>query len=209
MASIHTPELLAPAFDDTKDNRQPDLYTAEYLASLPLHNVPPALLSMKISARYMIIKNYNPDVGVCNGTLCELIQCTRNLAHVRETIVASPSIHHCIRNIITNQVRLTTGKSAGRVVALPRLSCHVSSENSGLPFDFTRVQFPLIPAYCVSVHKSQGQSLDKVGVVADQESFAHGQLYTAFSRTCGWDKIMVMMPSDDIFVQNLVYSHFL
>jgi hypothetical protein len=83
MSAIHTEELLAPAFDDTKDNRQPDLYTPEYLASLPLHNVPPALLSMKISARYMIIKNYHPDMGVCNGTLCELLQCTRNLAQVR------------------------------------------------------------------------------------------------------------------------------
>ena len=30
----------------------------------------------------MIIKNYNPDAGVCNGTLCELILCTRNLAQV-------------------------------------------------------------------------------------------------------------------------------
>lgn len=86
MSAIHTQELLADAFDDTKDNRQPDLYTAEYLASLPLHNVPPATLSLKISARYMIIKNYNPDAGVCNGTLCELILCTRNLAQVSECL---------------------------------------------------------------------------------------------------------------------------
>ena len=113
------------------------------------------------------------------------------------------------QKLISNQVRITTGKSAGRIVALPRLSCHVSRENSGLPFDFTRVQFPIIPAYCVSVHKSQGQSLAVVGVVAEQESFAHGQLYTAFSRTCGWHNIFVMLPRDDVSVTNLVYPHYL
>jgi hypothetical protein len=85
MTAIRTPELLVSAFDDTKENRQPDLYTAEYLASLPLHGVPPAILSLKISARYMITKNYNPDTGVCNGTLCELLACSRNLAQVRRS----------------------------------------------------------------------------------------------------------------------------
>ncbi len=85
----------------------------------------------------------------------------------------------------------------------------MSRENSGLPFDFSRVQFPLIPAYCVSVHKSQGQTLAKIGLVVDQDSFAHGQLYTAFSRTSGWDNIVVLMPSDDDNVMNLVYGHYL
>jgi hypothetical protein len=83
MAAIHTPELLSSAFDDTTENRQPDLYTPEYLASLPLHGVPPANLSLKLSARYMITKNYNPDIGVCNGTLCVMLKCSRNLVQVR------------------------------------------------------------------------------------------------------------------------------
>ena len=107
------------------------------------------------------------------------------------------------------QVRLTTGRQAGRIVALPRMSCHVSKENSGLPFDFARVQFPLIPAYCVSVHKSQGQTLERIGIVVDQDSFAHGQLYTAFSRTSGWFNISVFVTSGDDFVTNLVHRNYL
>lgn len=89
------------------------------------------------------------------------------------------------------------------------MSCHVSKENSGLPFDFSRVQFPLIPAYCVSVHKSQGQTLERIGIVVDQDSFAHGQLYTAFSRTSGWLNISVFVTSGDDFVTNLVHRSYL
>ena len=187
MAAIPSEAFLASAYDDTKDNRQPDLYTSDYLATLPLHGVPPATLVLKVGARYMIMKNFNPEAGACNGTLCELLQNTRNVC----------------------QVKIQSGIHTGRVVCLPRCSCHVSRENSGLPFEFSRVQFPLIPAYCVSVHKSQGQSLTKIGVVVDQDSFAHGQVYTALSRTSGWERIWVMLPLGDEDISNMVHRHFL
>jgi ATP-dependent DNA helicase PIF1 len=187
MAALPGEPFLSSAFDDTKDNRQPDLYNDDYLASLSLHGVPPSLLSLKVGARYMITKNYNPSVGACNGTMCELQQVSRNTCHVK----------------------IQSGCHTGRVICLPRCSCHVSRENSGLPFEFTRVQFPLIPAYCVSVHKSQGQSLAKIGLIVDQESFAHGQVYTALSRTSSWLNITVMLPNDISHVTNKVHQHFL
>jgi hypothetical protein len=204
MAKIETAEMLAAAFDDTKDNRQPDFYTPEYLAALPLHGVPPALLSLKPTARYIITKNFNPDAGVCNGTLCELLHATRSLAQVCICIATVE-----LKIMIPMQVRLTSGRQAGRIIALPRMSCHVSQENSGLPFAFSRVQFPLMPAYCVSVHKSQGQTLERIGIIVDQDSFAHGQLYTAFSRTGGWMNISVYVTSGDDFVTNLVHRSYL
>ena len=142
------------ALDDLKDNKNPDQYPAEYLASLPLNGVPPASLTLKVHGRYMITKNYDTHRGACNGTLCEMLQYTR----------------HAV------QVRLLTGTQKGRVMKIPRCSSHVSQENSGLPFCFTRIQFPLIPAYCVSVHKSQGQTIHKVGLFITQDCFAHGQL---------------------------------
>jgi PIF1-like helicase/Helitron helicase-like domain at N-terminus len=178
---------LAPAHDDTRDNRHPELYTDDYLASLPLHGVPPSALPLKVGARYMVIKNYNPIVGACNGTLCELLQFTLYLC----------------------QVKIQSGIHAGRVVMLPRCACHVSRENSGLPFEFTRIQFPLILAYGASVHKSQGQSLFKIGIVVDQESFAHGQVYTALSRTSGWGSIHVITNGDEDYITNKVHRHLL
>ena len=157
------------------------------MASLPLHGVPPSSLPLKTGARYMLIKNYNPAIGACNGTLCELLKYSRNICHVK----------------------IQSGIHEGRIMMLPRCSCHVSRENSGLPFEFTRVQFPLIPAYCVSVHKSQGQSLARIGLIIDQDSFAHGQVYTALSRTSDWGNICVMLNSGDDYIVNIVYRHFL
>ena len=146
--------LQAHAFDDVKDNRNSSLYTDEYIASLHLNGVPPASLLLKINGRYMITKNYDVARGVVNGTLIEMLQYSRHIV----------------------QVKLLTGTQKGRIIQLPRCSSHVSQENSGLPFAFSRVQFPIMPAYCVSVHKSQGQTLDNVGLWIDQDCFAHGQL---------------------------------
>jgi ATP-dependent DNA helicase PIF1 len=119
-----------------------------------LNGVPPASLLLKINGRYMITKNYDVARGVVNGTLIEMLQYSRHIV----------------------QVKLLTGTQKGRIIRLPRCSSHVSQENSGLPFAFSRVQFPIMPAYCVSVHKSQGQTLDNVGLWIDQDCFAHGQL---------------------------------
>jgi hypothetical protein len=187
MSAIPGEAFMASSYDDTRDNRHSDLYNEDYLATLPLHGVPPATLMLKIGARYMITKNYDPSVGACNGTMCELLHTSRTMC----------------------QIKIQSGIHVGRVICLPRCSCHVSRENSGLPFDFTRVQFPLIPSYCVSVHKSQGQSLTRIGLIIDRDSFAHGQVYTALSRTSGWDSISVLLPDNADHIVNKVYRHYL
>ncbi len=50
--------------------------------------------------------------------------------------------------------------------------------------DTTEVIFmPLRPAYAITIHKSQGQTFDKVNIVIGQGgAFAHGQLYVALTR---------------------------
>lgn len=44
----------------------------------------------------------------------------------------------------------------------------------------TLVQFPIVPAYGITIHKAQGLTLEKV--VLNPSTFAPGQLYTALSR---------------------------
>jgi ATP-dependent exoDNAse (exonuclease V) alpha subunit len=43
-------------------------------------------------------------------------------------------------------------------------------------------QIPLIPAYALTIHRSQGLTLDRVCVDLHQRIFEHGQFYVAVSR---------------------------
>lgn len=46
----------------------------------------------------------------------------------------------------------------------------------------TYVQFPLMPAWAVTIHKAQGLTLSRVMVDLDRGAFAEGQVYVALSR---------------------------
>jgi hypothetical protein len=179
--------LSATAFDDMQFNKDLDAYPADYIASLTLHGVPPSTLNLKVQGRYMLVKNYDAKRGAINGTLCELLVSSRHLL----------------------QMRLLSGTQQGRIIMLPRCSFTVTSENSGLPFQFCRVQFPIIPAYCVTIHKAQGQTLAMAGLYMDRDCFAHGQLYTALSRVGGWHNLAVLLLSNEPFLRNLVRKHVL
>ena len=169
------------AFDDLSDCSQPDLYPSEYVASLEIHGCPPGMLSMKPKARYMIMRNLYPP-AICNGIMAELIRSTRFLC----------------------SVKLLNGPGKGSIVCLPRTTFYVTSEESGLPFSFKRRQFPLTPAYCLSVHKSQGQSLKLVGLVGDADAFSHGQVFVALSRVGSWDQFVFFSPRSETFIKNKV-----
>ena len=55
----------------------------------------------------------------------------------------------------------------------------------------TRTQFPIIPCYAITVHKSQSLTLDSVVVHCSQE-FVHGQTYVAISRVKSSNNLQVI-----------------
>jgi ATP-dependent DNA helicase PIF1 len=60
----------------------------------------------------------------------------------------------------------------------------------------SRTMLPLLPAYAFSIHKSQGQTLDKVIINLGKKEFATGLTYTALSRVrCLADLAFDPMPS--------------
>ncbi|KIJ05188.1 hypothetical protein PAXINDRAFT_93785 [Paxillus involutus ATCC 200175] len=50
------------------------------------------------------------------------------------------------------------------------------------PIPLRRRQFPVRLAFCMTINKSQGQSVQYVGLDLRTPVFSHGQLYVALSR---------------------------
>ena len=67
-------------------------------------------------------------------------------------------------------------------------------------------QIPLVPAYAMTIHKSQGQTLDSIQVELDNGCFASGQLYTALSRCRSLSNLYLSRPvyPEDVIVDEEV-----
>uniref|UniRef100_A0A8C5E9X1 ATP-dependent DNA helicase n=1 Tax=Gouania willdenowi TaxID=441366 RepID=A0A8C5E9X1_GOUWI len=60
------------------------------------------------------------------------------------------------------------------------------------PFTLRRKQFPVRPCFAMTVNKSQGQSLQRVGVFSTRDFFSHGQFYVAASRVRRSNKLRIL-----------------
>ncbi len=97
-------------------------------------------------------------------------------------------------------------------VFIPRINFVFNPGNS--PVKILRRQFPLRLAYSLTFNKSQGQTLDKVGLDLRSDAFAHGQLYVALGRVRNRNSIRVLVSEErkvgDIAITtNVVYKELL
>ncbi len=70
------------------------------------------------------------------------------------------------------------------------------------------IQYPLQLGYALTIHKSQGKTLDRVIVDINRGAFAHGQLYVALSRTRAKKDMLIKLPlnEDDIIFSPRIKS---
>jgi hypothetical protein len=66
-----------------------------------------------------------------------------------------------------------TGTARNKRILIPRINLTYSG--TILPFNFQRTQFPIIPAFAMSINKSQGQTFEKIVILLRQSVFTHGQ----------------------------------
>ncbi|CAJ0848859.1 20320_t:CDS:2 [Entrophospora sp. SA101] len=105
-----------------------NLYPIEYLNSITPQGLPPHELTLKTNVSIMLLRNLDPVNGLCNGTrlICKQLQ-TRTI-----------------------EAEIITGDHKGRHVFIPRITL-MSTENAGLPFVLKRKQFPVRPAFALTI----------------------------------------------------------
>ena len=140
-----------------------------------------SMLSLANGCRIMVRRNVDLSVGLVNGalgTICKLVQ---GNAGVEE-------IH----------IKLDRG---GDVQALTRVG--VTFELSKGLF-IRREQFPIIPSYAITIHKSQSLTLDSAIMSLGDEVFASGMAYVALSRVRSLDGVHLvsMEPSSMLIDKN-------
>lgn len=178
-------DSIMPGDEDPNENT---LYPVEFLNGVKLGGFPKHQLKLKVGVPVMCLRNIDPNGGLCNGTRLIVTQMTRYAI----------------------QARIITGSKdrIGNLVLIPRT--FLSPSDTKYPFRMRRRQFPLTLAFAMTINKSQGQSLEHVGLYLPKPVFSHGQLYVALSRAKSRKGVKILITDEDGKVKtkttNVVYK---
>ena len=156
---------------------------------LPLHH-----MRLKKGCLVMLTRNLNPADGHCNGT----------------RYIVTDMQKHVIK------AEIPSGQHKGKVLFIPRIDNRPPKHSTP---QRSRLQFPIKLAFSMTSNKSQGQSLQQIGIYLKSPFFYHGQMYVATSR-CGnrnhikyfipqnatGSKILKSKKTENYFTQNVVYT---
>jgi len=158
--------------DSVRDTINQARFPQEFLNSLNnITGMPPHELKLVLGMPVLLLINLRPPKH-CNGT--------------RYTV-----------NRMSNDsltLRAITGMAKGEELHLPRIDMSPGASATKWPFTLQRRQFPIVPAFAISINKSLGQTVNKLGVYLPTSVFSHGQLYVALSRTGNPDNIRILVP---------------
>ncbi|XP_017239732.1 uncharacterized protein LOC108212518 [Daucus carota subsp. sativus] len=161
-------------------------FPIEYLNSMNLPGMPLHDLKLKVGAVVMLMRNLNQTLGLCNGTRMIVTKCLK----------------FCV------ECEVICGSFIGTRHFIPRME--LCPSDTRMPFKLVRKQMPLQICYAMTINKSQGQSLQTVGLYLPKAVFTHGQFYVAISRVTSPYGLKVFVDDDSgsstNLTQNVVYK---
>ena len=139
----------------------------------------PETLELKSGAQVMMLNN-DPDKRWVNGSLGKII-----------AIVNNPEGEDTIIVELENGAQVDVKKHTWEISQyyFDEVNNSLGSKVIGY---FT--QYPLKLAWAVTIHKSQGQTFDRVIIDVGWGTFSHGQMYVALSRCTTLEGIVLKQP---------------
>jgi len=148
-AEVH---MLRSVDSVSKEDRMYHAYPVEFLQQLNAGRLPSTLLCLKVGSPVILLRNLDPGEGLCNGTRIMVLNVRRKVLQYR----------------IISKDR----KFRGKMVLIPRIRLSPNAET--LPMPLKRLQFPVRLAFAMTINKSQGQSVEHVGINLQTSVFSHG-----------------------------------
>ena len=173
-----------------KENNE--LYPPEYFYTCNEPSLPPYQLEVKVGVPIILLQNLNP-LKLCNRTR---IMPTR-----------------CGKNIFEGEIM--GGIYDGEKVLLSKTRLLSKENNPRCPVPYVRTQYLIRTAAASTVNKSQGQSMDTIGInLQARQIFSHGQLYVALSRVTKQVNLHIIGPTtneytNERWMKNVVYKQML
>jgi ATP-dependent DNA helicase PIF1 len=158
--------------------------------------IAPHTIQLKLYAQVMLLKNI--DIDLVNGSIGVVVGFVGKGKYAKKKAVErlrtpyrqKDSVMLDGEGEINMSIPFPVVKfSGGRIVVLERESWSV--ELPGGRESAKRDQIPLMLAWAISIHKSQGQTLDRVKVDLGKV-FEKGQAYVALSRATSLDTLQIL-----------------
>jgi len=135
----------------------------------------PLTVRIQQGSRIMFLNNSLIEKGICNGTIGVITDFDKNSHSVQVAFCVQSAIVHCWIQQHTSYF-YAAGQRA------------------------SRTQFPLQNSFALTIHKTQGLTLQKITVSLDHHIFSPGQAYVAISRCPTWENLNISALDRSAFI---------